>query len=226
MRLRLFPPGLIALVLLFAACAPPPELRDETLLRDDSLITGEPCEAPCWRSIIPGETLWRDAELLIKDNSDFEEYQTQTDEASGARGAIWKPAGGTLCCQVIAEDGETVNLILLRIAPDLTLEEVFEVQGEPAYAIGDVVSEDQAVVNLIYPDKPMILFAFVAGEAGSLSASSEIVGAFYMTQERMDLFMQTISLHEWEGYADYAAYSSSEDADFEVTPSITLTPAE
>jgi hypothetical protein len=196
------------------------------LLNDDSLLTGEPCEPPCWRGITPGETLWRDAEILIKDNAEFEEFQVQTDEATGARGASWKPTGGTICCQIIAEDGETVNLILLRTAPTHTLGELIEARGEPTYAVGDAVSEDQAVVNLIYPDVPMIVFAFAAGETGSLSEASEIVGAFYMTQDRMDLFLQTINMHVWDGYADYAVYGSGENAEFEVTPSVTLTPAQ
>src|SRR5690606_32282156 len=59
MKHRLILPGVIALVLLFAACAPPPPLRDDTLLQDTSLITeNTECAPPCWRGITPGVTAW------------------------------------------------------------------------------------------------------------------------------------------------------------------------
>jgi hypothetical protein len=43
----------------------------------------------------------------------------------------------------------------------------------------------------------------------------------YFIAEDMDLLLQTTDLHAWEGYQSYAAYMDSE---FEVTPSVTLTP--
>jgi hypothetical protein len=40
----------------------------------------------------------------------------------------------------------------------------------------------------------------------------------------MELFLNTNSLHAWEGYGTYATYTSDEGTTFEVTPSVTLTP--
>jgi len=215
--------GLIALVLLLAACAPPP-LRDQTLLADSGLISGEPCASPCWNGITPGETSWRDALTIVEDNANFENIQTQQDEESGTIGAVWQPRGGAQCCQMVAEDGRTVNLIFLRTAPNDTVGELFRAHGEPAYAVGTPFADDQAILNLIYPDIPMIIFAFVAGPSARISESSEIIGVLYTTSDDMDLFMQTNFLHEWNGYEPYADYRSDEGAVFEVTPSITLTP--
>lgn len=226
MSLRLLLPGAVLLVLLLSACAPPPDLRDDNLLDDTGLVSGEPCEAPCWRGITPGETAWRDALAVVTDAEDFTEPEVQTDEATGAIGAVWSPVDGTQCCQMVAEDGQTVNLVFLRTAPVMDVEELFEAQGEPTYAVGTPFSEDQAIINLIYPDIPIIVFAFVAGEGGSLSESSDIIGVLYTTPADMELFLQTNNLHEWEGLESYATYDSAEGADFEITPSVTLTPAE
>lgn len=226
MNFRLVLLGILTLALLLAACAPPPQLRDETLINDTSLISGEPCEAPCWRGITPGETLWRDALTVLEDDPEFEGVETREDENSDAIGAIWKAKGGPECCQMVAEDGQTVNLIFLRMRPNVTLGEVIEAHGEPAYAVGTPVTEDQAIVNLVYPDTPMIVLAFTAGDQVDVTEASEIIGVFYTTPADMDLFLNTQYLHAWEGYAPFNTYRQAEDADYEVTPSVTATPSD
>jgi hypothetical protein len=227
MNFRLTLLGIVTLAVLLAACAPPPELRDQSLLSDTSLLasTEEACSAPCWRGITPGETAWRDALTVIEDADDLENVQSQTDEATHAVGAVWQPKGGTQCCQMVAEDGETVSVIFLRMKPDHTVSELIEAHGEPTYAIGTPLTDDQAIVNLVYPDVPMIVFAFAGGaEKGEISASSEIIGAFYTTPDEMDIFIQTNYLHDWEGFAPYSTYKNDEGSDFEITPSVTITP--
>ncbi len=226
MNLRRLLPGIAVLAcLLIAACAPPPELRDETLLDETGLITGDPCEAPCFRGITPGETVWRDALTIIEDDASFENIQSQEDENTDAIGAIWNVRGGPECCQMVAEDGETVNLLFIRTRPNMTLEEVIDVHGDPSYAVGTPVTDDQAIVNLVYPDVPMIVLAFSAGpETGEVSQDSEIIGMLYTTPDDMNLFMQTNSLHAWEGYDSFNTYRSADDAEYEITPSITVTP--
>jgi hypothetical protein len=119
------------------------------------------------------------------------------------------------------EDGDTVSVLFLRVAPSLTVGEVISAQGEPTYLVGSPFSDDQAVMNLIYPEKSLVVYGFVAGTAGELSASSEIVGVLYMTPADMDLLIKTSSLQVWEGYQSYQTYDTSE---FEVTPAVTLTP--
>jgi hypothetical protein len=215
----------VLLMGLVAACAPAPVLRDDTLLRDTSLITGQPCEAPCFRGIIPGETSWRDALTIIEDDREFVNVQVQAaEDDSGRIQAAWQQGeNGAVCCQILSEDGETVRLTFLRTAPVMTLGQVITAHGDPSYLIGQEFTEDQAIMSLVYPDVPMVVYAFVAGtETGQLTASSEIIGVLYFIPEDMDLLLQTTELHTWQGYQSYKAYM---DSDLEVTPSVTLTPA-
>jgi hypothetical protein len=223
MKFRLIMPGLLVLVFLLAACSTP-ELRDTRMLQDDSIITGDPCLAPCWRGITPGETPWRDAVTILEDDTTIENLQTQTDEATGAAAAEWQQQGGTACCQAFSSDGETVSILFLRTAPGVTLGEVIDTYGEPSYAIGSPFSDNQAIVNLIYPDLPMVIYAFIPGTNGSVTAEADIIGMLYLTQEEMDLLEVTSNLHIWEGYDTYTAYRGEEDATFDITPSVTLTP--
>ena len=254
MRVRLLLPGLIALVLLASACLPAPELRSDKLLRDTSLIdapaaadaeaestaeagsddpeatqeagvgTAIECAPPCWRGIVPGETNWRDAVTMIEDSGVFANVQVEDVPDSGVRQALWQEgAEGEPCCQMFSsEDGETVSVVFLRTAPQITMSQLVERWGEPEYLRGVEFTDDQAIMNLIYPEVPMVVYAFVAGPTeGQLSESSEIIGVLYMTQHDMDLLLQTNELHGWEGYQGFSDY---EEGEFEVTPSVTITP--
>jgi hypothetical protein len=214
--------GLGAL-LLIAACSPPPPLRDANLLSDDSLITDQPCAAPCWNNITPGVTTWNDALTILEDDVNLENVQTQTDDNTSAVVAEFQRAGGTACCQMFSEDGELVSLVFLRLAPEVTTAELLDAQGDPSYAIGSEFSEDQAIINLLYPSLNTVVYAFVAGTSAELTEDSELIGVLYMQQKDMDLLLQTSNLHAWQGFGPYQMYSV-DNTDFAVTPSVTLTP--
>lgn len=215
--------ALITLTLIAAACGPAPQIRSDKYLPDDSLFTEEPCGAPCWRGITPGETKWSDAMTKVEDDPTLENLEEQADENSTRIGAAWSAVDGELCCQMFTEDGETVSFIILQTTPDHKFGEVIDIYGEPDYLIGETLSDDQGLFSLFYTDIPMLLYVFVAGEKGEITELSEVVGFAYATPELMQLLIDTSELHAWEGFQSYAAYMDSE---FEVTPSITLTPSE
>lgn len=196
------------LVLVMVACAPPPNIRDENNLKDTSLLNGEPCEAPCWNNIVPGETTYRDAKIIIEDDTRFQNVQeAEFDEETTAKVFGFSDGEGPLCCQILSEDGEIVDSLLLLLAPRMTLGEVIDKYGDPTYLLGDEVTEDQALISLIYPDVPMVIYVFVAGSAeGELTEGSDIIGAIYMTEDDMERIINTNSLYEWDGYASFADY--------------------
>ncbi len=225
MKFRLLVPGLLVLAVFIAACAPPPVLRNEKLLNDTSLTTNEPCAAPCWNGITPGETAWSTALTIIEDDSRFSDPQVQNAQDGPAVGAQWSKTDGDACCQMVSEDGQTVSFISLSFAPDMTVQQVIEAQGEPTYALGSSVTDDQAVIYLFYPEKAFIVVAFVAGATADLKPSSEIIGGLYAMADDMDLTIKTSKLHTWNGYAPFSEYrSDAPDDEFEVTPEVTLTP--
>jgi len=228
MKSRFLLPGVLLLVVLIAACSPAPNLRNPKFLKDTSLITkNDKCDAPCWRGITPGETKWSDALVTLQDQTDLDDPTAQPIPDSGAAvGASWQPTGGESCCQIISEDGKTVSSIFLQIAPDITLKQVIAARGEPEYVLGTPGTDDQAIINLFYPKQNMIVFAFVAGAAkGALSETSEIIGVYYTTPDRMDLGMKLSSLYGWKGYQPFTAYApDNPKPDYKITQSVTLTP--
>ncbi len=215
MKFRLMLAGLGLMLLSFtAACGPEPQIRSDDLLRDSSFLTSDPCGPPCWRNIIPGETEWQDALTIIEDDPTLDRLQTRADEESSAIAAGWAQVDGEGCCQMFTEDGSTVSFVVLQTRPDHMLGEVIAEHGEPTYVIGEAITGDQGLFNLFYPDVPMIIYAFIAGEEGVLSESSEVVGFAYMTEALMDDLLETYSLHAWEGYLSLDAY---QEIDFAIT---------
>lgn len=201
---------------------PIPPLRDDSLLHDTSLITPDPaCLPPCWHGITPGRTSWQDALTLLENDPLFENVTVQKDTHSAALVAGFQPTGGIPCCQIFTQAGKTVSVIFMRVAPEMTIGQLIRVQGKPAYVIGSPFSADQAIINLIYPKKALVVYVFVAGTRSALSDSSEIIGVLYMTHADMELLLRTSYLHAWGGYKSYQAYDTG---GYEVTPSITLTP--
>ncbi|QPC81445.1 hypothetical protein G4Y79_17335 [Phototrophicus methaneseepsis] len=202
MKLRLIILALLVAIV-SAACQPPPELRNPEFLTDDSLLTGEPCEAPCWRGIVPGETSWRDARIIVEDDPQLVE-PTVNETEDGGQVLVFQDDDGPQCCQVYTQDGETVTQILTLLAPNITLGEVIERYGEPEYMSGADVTSDQTLVLIIFPDVPLGLYAFGSGvETGELTPESEIIGAIYLDPADMDELLNT-DLYYWEGYGPLA----------------------
>ncbi len=215
--------AVITLAFIAAACGPTPQIRSDKYLPDNSLFTEEPCGPPCWRGIIPGETAWSVALTILEDDASLDKLEEQADEDSNRIGAAWSAVDGELCCQMFSEDGETVSFVILQTTPDHTFGEVVEIYGEPNYLTGETLTDDQGLFSLFYTEIPMLLYVFVAGSEGEITELSEVVGFAYATPELMQLLIDTSELHAWEGFQSYAAYMDSE---FEVTPSITLTPSD
>lgn len=211
-----------------------PGLRNPNFLKDTSLIqVDDACDAPCWHDITPGTTTYEDALNILWADSGFSNIQSQVIPETGpAVAASWQPVGGEVCCQIIAEDGITVDSIFLQFAPDMTVKQVIDTYGEPEYVLGTAGNFDQALMNLYYPEQSMIVFAFVAGaSAGTLKRTSEILGVYYTTHDRMDLGIKLSSLYGWKGYESFADYAPentylfwNSTPDYKVTQSVTLTP--
>jgi hypothetical protein len=202
-------------VIVLAACAPPINLLDENNLKDTSLLSDDPCAAPCWNGIIPGETSFRDAKIIVEDDGRYSNIEdVEPDEETEARLFGFSDGEANICCQILSEDGDIIDSMLLFLAPEMTLDSVIDKYGDPTYLIGDAPAEDQAFMLLVYPDVPLVVYAFVAGAAeGEISGSSEIIGTLYLTDEAMQRLIDNNSFYVWDGYQSFATYND-ENYDF------------
>ncbi len=197
------------------ACAGEVNLLDETKLSDTSLLTGEPCVAPCWNGIVPGETRYRDAKLIIESDAGLKvAEEPEPEDDSPARMLNFAQGDNPACCQLFSRDGETVTSFLLQMAPDITYGPVFDRFGEPDYISGQQVSDEQGYVALIYADLPLVIYAHVANPAeGDVSVHNEIIGAMYLGAAEMEQVLLCASLFSWRGFLPFTTYSG-EEADY------------
>jgi len=201
-------------VLLFAACAPVPELRNEAFLSDTSLILGQPCEAPCWREIIPGETTLEEAIQIIRADEQLTNLDEQRDD-SGRVAVNFNAADGPQCCRIFSQDGEIVTSVLTFLKPELTLNEVLDRFGEPQYIQAESFTVDQTFITFAYPDVPMLIYVFAeAFETATLSPDNQVIGVVYLAADEMDVIIETSNWYAWQ---DYGLVQQIFDEEFDLT---------
>lgn len=192
---------LVLVVLLASACAPVPQLRNEAYYHDTSLISGEPCFAPCWQNITPGVTTWDEANDILSNLSDVTNLDRVRGRDTDEEVYNFHYQDGLQCCRIFSRDGETVASILVLVAPGMTVADVAEHYGEPQYLQANDVTDDQTFITLVFPDVPMLVYAFGAGTTnGTLSAVSEVLGSVYLAPSEMGTFLNETALFVWNGY--------------------------
>ena len=199
-----------------AACSSNVNLLDESKLQDRSLLSGEPCVAPCWNGITPGETSYRDAKLIVESNGRLKiSEEPDAQEDNPGRMFTFGEGENQPCCQVVSRDGETISSFLLQLAPVMTFGPIFDEYGEPQFVIGHAVSDEQAYLAMIYSDIQLVVYAYVdGGNTGELSVGSPIIGALYMAEPEMQELLNCSSMNFWRGFQSFESYASGETFDF------------
>lgn len=178
-------------------------LLNNALLQDDSLITGEPCEAPCWQNITPGETSFADARTTIEQLADTNIQDTDNS-------FVFSLNTGSACCQIASQDLQTVSTILLRLAPTNTLGDLIDANGEPSFVTGEPFSESEHILTLVYPEINLIIFTVVDGADGQLTNDTPIITAVYMSDAVMEGFVANSPIDNWKGFLTYNDYMDGE----------------
>lgn len=207
---------LAALLLTVAACAPSQELRNDKFLVDSSLTESDAdCSAPCWRGITPGVTEWSAAISILEDQADLADIKVENNSESGEVAVTFQAKDGVPCCLLYSKDGVVVDQMLLQLAPRNTLSAVSAALGEPIYFNGTEVDDKQAAAALFYPERNLVIYAFVEGKTGTLSEASEVFAALYLSESDMEQVIKTSTL---QAYAGYKAFSDYLDDEPVVTP--------
>lgn len=203
-------------ILILAGCGGEVNLLDDSKLSDTSLLSGEPCAAPCWNGITPGETSFRDAKLIIESDTRYTiRDEQEADENSPARGFFFSEGDNPACCQILSRNGEIVNSFLLQTAPIMSYGDVYDTLGEPAYLAAEKVNDEQGYVALVHPDVPMLVYAFVDNPlTGDISVANKIIGLLYLDETEAKTMLNCAYLYVWRGFKPFSEYVEN-DIDFE-----------
>jgi hypothetical protein len=208
--------------MVLASCAPPPPLRSDKYLEDTSLITGQPCAAPCFQGIIVGTTTFADAVSMVKSNALFKDVQNRDATSDQPASAIWNSTSGEQCCQMIADSKGLVESITLRLAPKMTVGQVIEKLGEPQYTFSTEYTQEESVIQLLYPEQGIVLLVVPGDAESSLEAGDPAVAVIYLDPLRFQDLIKEATLQGWAGYQSFKTYK---DATPIVTAVPTATPA-
>lgn len=215
MKSRVWLP-LLWVVFIAMACTPAPTLRNEAFLDDTSLISGDPCTAPCWQDLVPDETAWGVAQDTVANSEDYIEVDSESNRSTGEAWIEFTYRDGPKCCRIYTVDGETLSSILLLLSPQMTVSDVVDSFGEPTYITAQAETSEQAYVALIYADTPMVIYAFSENITESdINGDNEVVGSVYMSASEMERLLQTQNLYNWTGYGTLADIITGE---FDITP--------
>jgi protein-disulfide isomerase len=183
---------------------PEVSLLNNSLLNDNSVITGEPCGSPCWQNITPGETTISDAHTIV------EQLATANIMQEGTNGFAFSVGTETMCCQIASQDGVTVSMMFLQLTPNNTLGDVIEVHGEPTYVDGEPFNDSEYIMTLFYSDLNAVIYALVDGANGQLSEESPIITVIYTADDLMATVIESSPLDNWKGFLTYSEYMDGE----------------
>ena len=186
-----------------------PSLLNDRLLDDTSLLTGEPCAAPCWQDITPGETSYEDALARL------EALESVTNIQADDLAITFAGTENYACCQLISDDNGLISTILLQLRPQMQLGDAVAKLGEPTYVLGQPFSDAEAMLIQVYPERAMILYVMVPGVDGQLLESSPIVATMYITADQMNQLVASTPMDHWKGFLTYGDYM---DGEFDVNP--------
>jgi protein-disulfide isomerase len=182
---------------------PEPTLLNDSWLDDDSIITGEPCSAPCWQNITTNETTIDEAHTIV------EQLATAAILEESPNGFTFSVGSDAVCCQIGSQDGNVVSTIFLQLAPTNTLGEVIEVYSEPTAVSGEPFTESEHIITLFYADLNLAVYVIVEGADGQLSDESPIISVIYIDDALMTSIIADGTLKSWDGYLTYNDYVSN-----------------
>lgn len=211
---------LVVASLALAACSPPPPLKSDKYLKDQSIISLNPCGPPCFQGITVGQTTYSDALAKIKASSLFSNVQTQEEQGKPAQ-AAWSTAGGEACCQMTANDKGIVNALLLKLTPDVTAGQLIEKYGKPDYVTGVDYSSSEVALALIYQKTGTVAWVAPGDPNSTLKESDPVVVALYLNPLDFTTLLDTATLQGWNGFLPYQTYKNATPI---VTPRVTVTP--
>ena len=216
---KLFTLVIFATVLatVLSSCGAPPPLRSDKYLNDTSVLTQNPCAAPCFHDITPGKTTFSEAVSKLKEDKAFTNVQTK-DKPSVA---TWDATGGDQCCQLSANDNGLVTAVVARVAPKMTLGDVIAKYGDPQYVSGVDYSDQESVLQIVFPEKGLVTLVVPGDAKSTLSATSPVVVLLLIDPNDWKTTLDMSTLQGWAGYQSYQTYKSATPI---VTPRVTATP--
>lgn len=217
MRTQLFVTAVLLCLGLCAGCGEPPPL-------DTGLLTGEPCEPPCWQGLTPGESTLQEVNEFIRTTRWVNPqtlYRSGLYRAGGERVGLsirWhSTAGGYGIRNRFTIHGGVLDSITINPDYPLTLERLFERYGPPDKYVARLSGPEILYVDvtLFYPTHGFTVDLVLGYHDATLQRETRVASVWYFRAAPLERFLELrweegyVSstpdeslqyLHDWQGY--------------------------
>ena len=180
-----------------------PPLKSDKYVADTSVVSGDPCAAPCFDKITIGQTTVADAITILKADTRFANVQTRGSQVA------WTTAAGDPAGQLSANGAGVVDVIQMRIAPIVTLKQIIDKYGNPDYTLPQDYSPTEVAFGVIYEKLGLVMVAALDGQADSVKAENPIVLLEYFVPAELSQNIANTPLNGWQGYQPYSVYKAA-----------------
>jgi hypothetical protein len=182
------------LVNLCAGCAEPPPL-------DTSLLTGEPCEPPCWQGLTPGESTEEDVAEFMRTTrfvdirtvyrSSFTRLTRDREEVAGV-GIQWSSSLGLGPCNHLSIEEGVLKYITICPYPGVTLGRLIDRYGLPEKYIANLQGYERRWVDvtLFYPTHGFTVDLVLPPDDATLQPESTVADVWYFRAAPLERFIE------------------------------------
>jgi hypothetical protein len=207
----------LALLPILAGCGEPPPV-------DTSLLTGEPCEPPCWQGLVPGvsteeevDEFVRTSELVDQTTLFRGDITRGTGQVVGVSVQWWSRADMAGVPRQFGNDftleGGVLQYMTIFLDVEVTLEDLLERYGAPEKftAWHEGVEVSYVRVTLYYPNHGFTGTLTISRYEPQLRPETEVLRVWYFQPAPLEEFLElsrdigypTVSdevLQDWHGY--------------------------
>jgi len=123
-------------------------------LADQSFLSDEPCEYPCWYGVELGKTTKEDTIIILQGLDFVEDESISTKwEDRVAYDCVYETPGNN--CGDIFFSGGVAYQITYFVAFPLLIEDVIAREGDPEYAYTGTIGPSGCILSLAWPEKDL-----------------------------------------------------------------------
>ncbi len=179
---------------LCGGCGEPPPL-------DRSLLTGEPCEPPCWQGLTPGESTEEDVAEFMRTTRFVDagsvrrsSYTRLTQGGEEVAGVVihWRSSWGLSACNDFCVEEGVLNSITICPSPGVTLGGLIERYGAPEKYIANLQGYERRWIDvtLFYPTHGFTVYFTLTPEDATLQPESSVASVWYFRAAPLERFIE------------------------------------
>jgi hypothetical protein len=196
----------------------------ESTRLDMSLLTGEPCEPPCWQGLVPGVSTLEEVDQVLTGSEYVAPGSIYKDWYGDILSVLWRPRWQSPADNRFVLRGNVLQHMKMYVEPEVTLGQVVDKWGPPdKFQAGRSLHPEPVyiAVDLFYRELGMMVELRLPEDDRQLTPDEEIVRVHYFEPAPLEEVLVTLvwgegqppteeqrevlelwlaGWHDWQGY--------------------------